>query len=98
MNPGVNPPKATVAFAVPICADFDAVAKVSTVSGAGVPSATAGDTGPDPVRYATMVLPPAAGGPASLRLKSAAFCTIAAPPGSVKSPGAAVCTGTSTVL
>ena len=59
MKPGVSPVKETVASAEPIFAVTAEVAFVSTL--VGVPSLAAGDTGPEPVRYATIVLPAGAG-------------------------------------
>src|SRR3954465_984619 len=98
MKPGVKPVNKTVAVAEPIFAVTTDVAFTNVSVGVGTPSPTAGDTGPEPVRYAMIVLPAFAGFPASLRLKSGKFCTIAAPFANAKSPGAAVETGTEIVL
>src|ERR1039457_5649652 len=50
MKPGVRPAKETVAAAEPIFAVYAEVAQLSVVLLVGVPSLTAGDTGPEPVR------------------------------------------------
>ena len=50
MKPGVRPAKETVAAAEPIFAEYAEVAQLSVLVDAGVPSLTAGATGPVPVR------------------------------------------------
>src|ERR1017187_60238 len=62
-QPGASPAKLTGPGAEPIVALCCAVAKTSESSGAAIPSVAAGLTGPDPVWYAMMVLPGAAGLP-----------------------------------
>ena len=72
MKVGVIPANETVAVAEPMVAVTGAVARIR-LRLAGTPFLCAGLTGPDPVRYATIVLPLAAGLDAVLSELSAAF-------------------------